>query len=165
MPAWYTSNFAITRLWVWYEMLGIWFFKNQLLMHWRYCILVLNHQNVLLEWLLRKLEQENTMLVFFTLVCMHSNAFKMSSWLVIQILHFQTSRPTLRPPAQSSRMDFMLHLPNCTDRHQMLIILPNSMSDIWILRLTKQTCWRDFGKTACLRLCLMVANHQKPTVC
>ena len=48
---------------------------------------------------------------------------------------------------QSSRMDFMLRLPNCTDRHQMLIILTNSTSDIWILRLTKQTCWRDFGKT------------------
>ena len=52
-------------------------------------------------------------------------------------------------PAQSSRMDFMLRLPNCTDRHQMLIIFTNSTSDIWILRLTKQTCWRDFGKTAC----------------
>ena len=45
-------------------------------------------------------------------------------------------------------MDFMLRLPNCTDRHQMLIILTNSTSDIWILRLTKQMCWRDFGKIA-----------------
>ena len=52
---------------------------------------------------------------------------------------------------QSSRMDFMLRLPNCTDRHQMLIILTNSKSDIWILRLTKQTCWRDFGKTVDMR--------------
>ena len=48
---------------------------------------------------------------------------------------------------QSSRMDFMVRLPNCTDKHQMLIILTNPTSDIWILRLTKQTCWRDFGKT------------------
>ena len=53
----------------------------------------------------------------------------------------------LNQRGQSSRMDFMLRLPNCTDRHQMLIILTNSTSDIWILRLTKQTCWRDFGKT------------------
>ena len=45
-------------------------------------------------------------------------------------------------------MDFMLRLPNCTDKHQMLIILTNPTSDIWILRLTKQTCWHDFGKTA-----------------
>ena len=51
-------------------------------------------------------------------------------------------------PYQSSQMDFMLRLPNCTDKHQMLIILTNPTSDIWILRLTKQTCWRDFGKTA-----------------
>ena len=62
---------------------------------------------------------------------------------------------------QSSRMDFMLRLPNCTDKHQMLIILTNPTSDIWILRLTKQTCWRDFGKTAvtfvyCSWSCLIV---------
>ena len=44
---------------------------------------------------------------------------------------------------QSSRLDFMLHLPNCTDRHQMLIILTNSTSDIWILRLTKLTWFRE----------------------
>ena len=31
---------------------------------------------------------------------------------------------------ESSGMDFMLRLPNCTDRHQMLIILTNSTSDI-----------------------------------
>ena len=31
---------------------------------------------------------------------------------------------------QSFWMDFMLRLPNCTDRHQMLIILTNSTSDI-----------------------------------
>ena len=31
---------------------------------------------------------------------------------------------------QSSRMDFMLRLPNCTDKHQMLIILTNPTSDI-----------------------------------
>ena len=49
--------------------------------------------------------------------------------------------------SQSSRMDFILRLPNCTDKHQMLMILTNPTSDIWILRLTKQTCWRDFGKT------------------
>ena len=49
-------------------------------------------------------------------------------------------------PVQSSRMYFMLRLPNCTDKHQMLIILTNPTSDIWIQ--TKQTCWRDFGKTA-----------------
>ena len=36
-------------------------------------------------------------------------------------------------------------------KHQMLIILTNPTSDIWILRLTKQTCWRDFGNTAILR--------------
>ena len=50
--------------------------------------------------------------------------------------------------SQSSRMDFMLRLPNCTDKHQMLIILTNPTSDIWILRMSKQTCWRDFGTTA-----------------
>ena len=44
----------------------------------------------------------------------------------------------------------MLRLPNCTDKHQMLIILTNPTSDIWILRLTKQTCWPDFGKTGLL---------------
>ena len=55
---------------------------------------------------------------------------------------------TIGGTVQSSRMNFMLRLPNCTDKHQMLIILTNPMSDIWILRLTKQTCWRDFGKTA-----------------
>ena len=30
---------------------------------------------------------------------------------------------------QSSRMDFRLRLPNCTDKHQMLIILTNPTSD------------------------------------
>ena len=59
---------------------------------------------------------------------------------------------------QSSRMDFMPLLPICTDRHQMLIILTNSTSDIWILRLTKQTCWRDFGKTD------IQSNLQQPKV-
>ena len=57
---------------------------------------------------------------------------------------------------QSSRMDFMLRLPNCTDKHQMLIILTNPMSDTWILRLTKQTCWCDFGKTG-----VMVRTNSK----
>ena len=58
---------------------------------------------------------------------------------------------------QSSWMDFMLRLPNCTDKHQMLIILTNPTSDIWILRLTKQTCWRDLGKTA-----LVDSPHKAP---
>ena len=40
-------------------------------------------------------------------------------------------------PVQSSRMDFMLRLPNCTDKHQILMILTNPTSDIWILHLTK----------------------------
>ena len=44
---------------------------------------------------------------------------------------------------QSSRMDFMLRLPNCTDKHQMLIILTNPTPDIWILRLTKLTWFRE----------------------
>ena len=32
-------------------------------------------------------------------------------------------------------MDFMLPLPICTHKHQILIILTNPTSDIWILRL------------------------------
>ena len=32
--------------------------------------------------------------------------------------------------SQSSRVDFMLRRPNCTDKHQMLIILTNRTSDI-----------------------------------
>ena len=48
---------------------------------------------------------------------------------------------------QSSRMDFTLRLPIGRRKHQMIIILTNPTSDIWILRLTWQTCWRDFVKT------------------
>ena len=33
---------------------------------------------------------------------------------------------------------------NCTNKHQMLIILTNPMSDIWILRLTKLTWFREY---------------------
>ena len=44
---------------------------------------------------------------------------------------------------QSSRMDLMIRLPNCTDKHQMLIILTNPTSDIGILRLTKLTWFRE----------------------
>ena len=48
---------------------------------------------------------------------------------------------------QSSRKDFTLRLPIGRRKHQMIIILTNPTSDIWILRLTWQTCWRDFVKT------------------
>ena len=51
--------------------------------------------------------------------------------------------------AQSSWMDFTLRLPIGRRKHQMIIILTNPTSDIWILRLTWQTCWRDFMKTGC----------------
>ena len=51
-------------------------------------------------------------------------------------------------PLQSSRMDFTLRLPIGRRKHQMIIILTNPTSDIWILCLTWQTCWRDFVKTA-----------------
>ena len=69
----------------------------------------------------------------------------------------------LMHPDQSSRMDFMPRLPNCTDKHQMPIILTNPMSDIWILRVTNQTCWRDFVKTAwppskLIRFCAWVVD-------
>ena len=36
---------------------------------------------------------------------------------------------------------------NWQTKHQMIMILTNPTSDIWILRLTWQTCWRDFVKT------------------
>ena len=48
---------------------------------------------------------------------------------------------------QSPRMDFTLRLPIGRRKHQMIIILTNPTSDIWILRLTWQTCWCDFVKT------------------
>ena len=51
---------------------------------------------------------------------------------------------------QSSRKDFTLRLPIGRRKHEMIIILTNPTSDIWILRLTWQTCWRDFVKTAIL---------------
>ena len=51
---------------------------------------------------------------------------------------------------QSSRKDFTLRLPIGRRKHQMIIILTNPTSDIWILRLTWQTCWRDFVKTVCI---------------
>ena len=64
---------------------------------------------------------------------------------------------------QSSWMDFMLRLPNCTARHQMLIMLTNSTSDIWILRLTKQKCWRDFEKTVYMySVVLLLCNQFSP---
>ena len=72
-----------------------------------------------------------------------------SSWRTWSGAHWQTGG-AITGLFQSSRMDFMLRLPNCADKHQMLIILTNPTSDIWILRLTKQTCWRDFGKTVIL---------------
>ena len=54
---------------------------------------------------------------------------------------------------QSSRMDFTLRLPISRHKHQMIIILTNPTSDIWILRLTWQTCWRDFVKTVIMASC------------
>ena len=51
---------------------------------------------------------------------------------------------------QSSRMNFTLRLPIGRRKHQMIIILTNPTSDIWILRLTWLTCWRDFVKTELL---------------
>ena len=55
---------------------------------------------------------------------------------------------------QSSRMDFTLRLPISLHKHQMIIILTNPTSDIWILRLTWQTCWRDFVKTVIMASCV-----------
>ena len=44
---------------------------------------------------------------------------------------------------QSSRMDFTLRLPIGRRKHQMIIILTNPTSDIWILRMTWQTWFRE----------------------
>ena len=46
-------------------------------------------------------------------------------------------------PYQSSWMDFTLRLPIGRLKHQMIIILTNPISDIWILRLTWQTWFRE----------------------
>ena len=44
---------------------------------------------------------------------------------------------------QSSRMDFTLRLPIGRRKHQMIMILTNPTSDIWILRLTWLTWFRE----------------------
>ena len=55
----------------------------------------------------------------------------------------QSSSFILMHVLQSSRMDFTLCLPIGRRKHQMIIILTNPTSDIWILRLTWLTWFRE----------------------
>ena len=80
-----------------------------------------------------------------------------SEWSTILL----STKVCLMLEVQSSRMDFTLRLPIGRRKHQMIIILTNPTSDIWNLRLTWQTCWRDFVKTGGLTVVfLFVYNFQ-----
>ena len=80
--------------------------------------------------------------------CLYGSSYNMAQCnTAVTPVHIHWSYYSLALRSQSSRKDFTLRLPIGRRKHQMIIILTNPTSDIWILRLTWQTCWRDFVKT------------------
>ena len=91
--------------------------------------------------------------------------YRWPDWASVHHVHMILARDhTWYCGTQSSRMDFMLRLPNCTDKHQMLTILTNPTSDIWILRLTSRRADVISGILEHLKALMQVSYYSKNNV-